>query len=328
MNRVKASLNQTEIKIFLALSMFLIILPIITQNPYLLNVMILIFVYIVLALSWNLMVGYTGILSLGHAAFFGAGAYASAILTLRLNVPVWIGIVFAGSVSAFLGLIICVPCLRIKGIHYQAMVTLAFSEVLRLICSNWIDMTRGELGLWGFPGYPSIVFPGFGEIILDSKIGAYYLTLILFVIVYMILYWILKSKIGLKFMAIRDDEDASESVGIDTTKLKIISFVISSFIAGVAGSFYAHFVLILSPSVLSLQQTTFVIVGALFGGLGTTFGPILGVFTAMFASELLRPYWLEGRYVIWGFLILLVMLFIPSGLIGIGAHLKKWLTTS
>lgn len=323
---MRINLKDTELRISILLFLFLVFLPfLLSQNPYFLSVLILSFIFVVLALSWNLMVGYTGILSLGHAGFFGAGAYASALLTLNLGAPVWIGVLFAGGFSTLLGLIVSLPVLRIRGIHYQAIVTLAFSEILHLIVRVWVDLTRGELALWGFPRFPQIEIPLLGTLMLNTKIGAYYLTLILFVCVYLLLFRLVKSKAGLKFMAIRDDEEAAESVGIDSTKYKIGSFLVSSFIAGIAGAFYAHYMGILSPDLLGLEQSTLVIVGVLWGGIGTTFGPIIGVFSAFFASEILRPL-LEIRFVIWAILILIVMLFMPRGLIGIVDYLKKHIT--
>jgi len=278
-------------------------------------VFILIYLYAIFAQSWNLLAGYTGVLSLGHAGFLGIGAYASALVAMRLNVIPWMSFLVGGAITALFGLLVCMPCLRIRERSYIALVTLGFSEIARFTVSNWVELTRGELCLWGIPPFPQISIP-FLPIVVggQTRMGNYYLFLIIFLISAFIFYKLAKSRIGLKFTAIRDDQDAAEALGIDVSKYKILAFTISCFFAGIVGGLYAHYILILSPSLLAISQTSLILTMVFVGGAGTIYGPIVGAFILLPASEALR-FLGQARFVVYGGMLVLVILFCPRGIV-------------
>jgi branched-chain amino acid transport system permease protein len=277
---------------------------------------ILSLVYSILALSWNFLCGYIGIFSLGHQAFFGIGAYVSALLTMKAGVSPWFGVIIGGIVCTALSFIIGLPCLRLRSAPYIALTTLCFSEIARIICTNLVTLTRGDMGLWGIPHFSDIPLPLIGIITFKgtASLSYYYLILIIFIITIMILYFSLKSHIGLAFRSIRDSREAAESLGINITFYKLLAFMISTFFAGVAGGFYAHYLLILTPSsAFSVGMMIEVLTFTMVGGIGTFMGPVVGAFSLTLGLEYLR-FLGEYRLIIYGILIVAIVLFMPQGL--------------
>lgn len=289
--------------------------PFVVQDQYILHVMIIALMFSVLAVSWNFIIGYIGTFSLGHQAFFGIGAYVSALLSMKAGISPWFGLALGGFAAAFLSVVIGLPCLRLRAAPYIAIATLAFAEVARLVCMNLVDLTRGELGLWGIPIFPEVVIPLLGTISFEggARLPYYYLILIILIITMVVYHFILNSHIGLAFKAIGDSQDASESVGVNLTRYKLLSFVIGSFFAGVAGSFYAHYLLILTPTaVFSFGIMVDIIVMTLLGGVSTFIGPILGAMLVTFGLEYMRI--LEDyRLIAYGLLLVTLILFLPRG---------------
>ncbi len=293
----------------------LLILPLLIQDPYIMNIVILSLLFAVLACSWNLICGYTGIFTFGHQAFFGIGAYVSALLSMKLGLSPWLGLVVGGIAAGLIGLFIGLPCLRLRIAPYIAITTLAFSEIARIVCMNLVGLTRGELGLWGIPEFPDI--PLWGDLVVSfsggDRTAYYYVILIIFFVSLGLIGWMLRSYIGLAFRAIRDEQDAALSLGIDTTRFKLLAFITSSFLAGVAGSFYAHYILILTPtSVFSVGMMTEVIAVTLVGGLGTFWGPVIGAFSLTVLLEYLREFG-EYRFMIYGAMLVATIMFMPKG---------------
>jgi len=283
----------------------LICLPLIVANPYYLHVVIISGVFVLLASSMNLITGCTGRLNLGHAAFYGIGAYSSALLVMRLGLPVGLAMPLAGLTTVLFGILIGIPCLKLKG-SYLAITTLAFGEITRLALINFVFITNGPLGIRGIPG------PSWAE----SKISYYYFVLSLCLCCLLVIRRLLNSQMGKTFVAIREDEVRAETVGIDTTRVKIINFALGAFFAGIAGSFYAHYVRFISPDTFTLNETFTILTMVVIGGFGTFAGPIVGGVIFTFLPELLRAI-AEYRMMIYGLMMCIAITFMPDGIVGL-----------
>ena len=301
---------------YLIAIILLISVPVFVKDPYILNVLIIALIFSVLATSWNLISGYTGILTFGHQAFFGIGAYFSALLAMKAGVSPWLGLPVGGIVAAFFGFLIGLPCLRLRAAPYIATTTLALAEIARVTCMNLVPFTRGELGLWGIPNFPEITLPFLGQVTFSggARISYYYVILVIFLAMMTLFHFIFRSHIGLAFGAIRDSRDAAQSLGVNITYYKLLAFVTSAFFAGVAGSFYAHYLLILTPtSVFSIGLMIEMIAMAMVGGVSTFMGPVLGSFLLTLGLEYLR-FMGEYRFITYGILLVVIILFMPQGL--------------
>ena len=313
--KIRLFLSTVKGKVLTAAGAVLLVLPLFIEDPYIMNIVILSLLFGVLACSWNLICGYTGIFTFGHQAFFGLGAYVSALLSMKMNLSPWLGLPVGGIAAALVGLLIGLPCLRLRAAPYIAITTLAFAEIARIVCMNLVGLTRGEMGLWGIPAFPDLTLPGGLEISFSGgdRTGYYYVILIVFVISAALIGWLMRSYVGLAFRAIREEQDAAVSLGIDRTKYKLLAFIISSFLAGVAGSFYAHYILILTPSsVFSVGVMSEIIAVVLVGGLGTFWGPIIGAFSLTVLLEYLRAFG-EYRFMIYGAMLVATIMFMPKG---------------
>ena len=300
---------------FYIFTAFLVAFPIFSQDPYILNMFIISLIFSILAVSWNFICGYTGIFTFGHQAFFGLGAYVSALLSMKLNVSPWFGLLLGGIASGAISFFIGLPCLRLRAAPYIAIMTLAFSEILRITCMNMVNITRGEMGLWGIPNFTDITLGSytisFGG---ADRVPYYYLILIVFILMMVSLSAVLKRPIGLAFKSIRDSQEAAESLGINVTYYKLLAFVGSAVFAGVVGSFYAHYILILTPtSLFNLGIMVEIMAMTLMGGLGTFMGPVLVAFGLTLGLEYLR-FLGDYRFITYGILLILVMLFMPQGI--------------
>jgi branched-chain amino acid transport system permease protein len=286
-------------------------IPLVVHGSYTLHILILALLYAVMALSWNLLVGYGGIFSFGHHAFFGIGAYVSALLSMRLAISPWLGLIIGGVVASIVGLIVSLPVLRLKAAPYIAIVTLAFAEIIKLIVSNLTDLTRGEMGLNGIDSFTQI-----GSISFNSahRENSYYLILLILFITVFVIYKITNGPVGLALKSIKESQDAAESLGVNLTRYKLFAFVISSFIAGVAGSFYAHYVHTLTPgSVMSMDVMMQVLVITLIGGLGTVIGPVIGSLILVIGLEYLR-FLGDYRMLLYGIFLVFIIMFMPEGI--------------
>lgn len=285
-------------------ALFFIVLlgmPLISRNPYLIRVIILTSIFAILAASWDLLSGFTGQMNFGHALFFGVGAYASALLNIHLHVPPW-GSVPLGAVAAVLaGLIVGIPCLRLKG-TYLALTTMAFPIILMGIVFALPDLTGGELGISGL------------KRISSSLVGNYYIYIVTMLILCTVMWKITDSHTGIIFHAIREDELAVKASGINTTRYKLLAFCLSGFFAGIAGGLYAHYMRIAGPSTLEVSMSFTVVIWAVFGGLATIYGPIAAVFILFPLLEFVR-FWPEYRTMIFAVVVLLILLYMPEGLI-------------
>lgn len=294
--------------IFIILTFLL--LPLILPDPYVLHILILSFLFGIFAMSWDLAWGYSGIFTLGHAASFGLGAYTSALMSLRLSLSPWLTMIFGGIVASTFGLFIGAPCLRLRGAPYIAITTVMFSEIVRITFSNLVEITRGTLGLWGIPPFSDIGPISFRG---GERAPYYYLVFLLFIAFYIILRAITNSKIGYALRATASSEDAAMSIGINIPKVKLLTFAVSSYIAGICGAFYAHYTSILTPDIMSVTYMIDIITMTLLGGMGTLVGPVVGSFIITISLELLRVYGLI-RFLLFGGLLIFVIIFMPEGL--------------
>src|SRR5215216_3620738 len=288
-------------------------------DPYHLDVLTGIGINVILAVSLNLVNGYTGQFSLGHAGFMSVGAYLAAATSIFLGPrilgedggTVWqqgllfFGALMAGGLCAALaGLVVGVPSLRLKG-DYLALVTLGFGEIIRVIFQN-VEFLGGALGLNGIPAFTTIFW------VLA------FVALTIFVV-----YCLVNSTYGRGFLATRDDEIASEAVGLNTTRYKIVAFVIGAFFAGIAGGLYGHFKMTITPTGFDFTKSIEIVVMVILGGMGNTIGVILAAVLLTLLPELLRPI-ADYRMIIYSLLLIVLMLVRPQGLFNIGLrHAKK-----
>ena len=272
-------------------------------SGYGIRFMLQLFMWVALAQSWNLISGLTGYVSFGHVAFFGTGAYATAILVTTHGWH-WAGAAVGGGVAAaLLALLIGYPCLRLKG-PYFAISMLGLNEVMRVLVSYFEGLTGGGLGLSLPTLYASVaIYYAMGLAALAAT-GAAHL--------------IITSRFGLRLMTIREDEVAAEAMGIDTARYKLYAFLLSAFVPGVVGGLFARDLGYIEPvAVFPLAFTITMIVMALFGGKGTVWGPVLGAAALFVFQELVWARFLYLHQILFGAIIILVVLFVPRGILGV-----------
>ncbi|WP_028314389.1 branched-chain amino acid ABC transporter permease [Desulfatibacillum aliphaticivorans] len=286
----------------------LLALPLVTQDYYILRIMILTSIFAILAASWDLLSGFTGQMNFGHALFFGVAAYVTALLNLRLGLPPYFSIPLGAMGAVLTGLIVGIPCLRLKG-SYLALTTLAFPIILMGLVFAFPGITGGELGLSGLTK------------LTGSRVMDYYVTTSLMLILGGVMWKITDSNTGVILHAIREDEVAARAAGINTTRYKLLAFCLSGFFAGIAGGLYAHFMRLAGPSTLEIGLSFQVIIWSVFGGMVSIYGPIAGVYILNPFMEVLRiildnfPSLPEMRMFIFAALVLLTLRFMPEGLI-------------
>lgn len=293
---------------FILVAVLLLAMPYIISQ-YALRIAIMIGIYSILALSLNMVTGYTGQVSLGHAAFYALGAYCSALLTTKLEMNFFITIIISAVFAAVFGLLLGIPVLRLSG-TYLAITTLGFCEVVRMVFLNWESVTNGALGVTGIPK-PSL----FGYNITLANKGYYYLVLVFLVITVLCVVAIIRSKMGRAMIAIREDETAAAMMGIRTTKYKIIAFVVSAFFSGLAGALYAHLIGYIDPNTFTFDTSIMILSIVILGGMGTIEGMFLGAVLLVSFPEVLR-FMQEYRFVVYGLILVIMMRFRPQGILG------------
>ncbi|HUF91885.1 MAG TPA: branched-chain amino acid ABC transporter permease [Candidatus Limnocylindria bacterium] len=284
-------------------------LPFWVANPYHLHIMIMAGVFVMLAQSLNLLLGYTGQLSLGHAAFFGIGAYTSALLALKLEWPFALAMPSAAVLSGVAGWAIGRLALKLRGAYF-VLVTISFAGVVSLVSINWMDLTNGPLGL---PGVPP---PDLGPWTLRTKSQIYYLVLACAALSYLVCHRLVHSRIGRALLALRENEPLAESVGVDGTRYLVLAAVVSAAMAGVAGSLYAHYTRFVSPEVFLFTYTITMVIMVVAGGKGTLAGPVVGALLFTLLPEALREAmdW-QWQMLAYGVLLVLLIFFLPRGIV-------------
>jgi branched-chain amino acid transport system permease protein len=288
------------------------VLPALLPHPFVLTLGTQAVVWALLAASWDLLSGYTGQVSFGHAGFFAVGAYAAATATKHAGLSPWLGLPFGATVAGALGLLAGFPALRLRG-HYLALVTLGLAEIVRLVAQNWLALTGGPFGIHDFATYPGL--PG-GALALRQ--GRYLVTLAVAALAIGAMAVVCEgTRAGRAFRAIREDEVLAATLGINTTAFKLAAFGLSAAFAGLAGALYAYDVQLVSPSVASAATTSLVIGMAVFGGLGTLWGPVLGALLLFGVSEALRFVGVVYNLIAVGLVIMVFVIFLPRGLAGL-----------
>ena len=280
---------------------------------YYLHIAVLSLLHILLALGLNLIAGYAGQLSLAHAAFFGIGAYTTALLTLNQHWSFWlaapIGAVVAGLVAVAIGL----PTLRLKG-PYFVISSMGFGEIVRLIFLNWQSVTRGPNGLPGIPA-PDPINLGFVKLTFESRMESYYLILFVLFGVLILYYNLVNSRIGRALRAIRNDYIAAQVMGIHIAFYRILAFAGGAALAGLTGALYSGYIRFISPDTFTSGESINILIMMVIGGMGTIVGPIIGAVAITYLLETMRVF-AEYRLVIYGLLMFVVILYMPQGVAG------------
>lgn len=265
-------------------------------NYYYGGIINLILINVILAVSLNLIVGFTGQLCLGHAAFMAIGAYASAIITIKTNLPFILAIIISGILAALISLVIGLPTLKLKG-DYFAITTLAFCEIVRVILMN-IDFLGGASGLSGIP--------------LKTNFTVAFIVCVLSIV---IIYNVINSSHGRAMISVRENEIASEAMGVNTFKFKVYAFCLAAFFAGIAGALSAHYTGFIKPTSFDFLASIDILTFVVFGGMGSLSGSIIATTFLTFLPEALRPI-NELRMIIYPLVLIILMLFRPQGLFG------------
>jgi branched-chain amino acid transport system permease protein len=282
---------------------------------YVFHVLVVAGIYVMLAESLNLVVGFAGIPAMGHAAFSCIGAYTSSLLALRFGVSPFVGMLAGAAAGGMLGLVVAYPALRLEG-DYLALATFGAGVIVYNVAKNWMGLTRGPMGL---PGIPPFKLGGFA---IDST-GAYLiLVAIVAALVLRACRNIAKSTFGRNLTSVREDETAAIALGKNTVRLKLIAFVAGAFFAGIAGSLYAHYITFIDPSSFTVMESITILLMVIFGGMGSIPGAVVGALLLVVIPELLRFVGLPSsvaaplRQMMYGLLLVLLMLWRPQGILG------------
>jgi branched-chain amino acid transport system permease protein len=281
--------------------------PFIGLSTYVMHILILVLMWAIIGMAWNILGGYTGQVSFGHAAFFGMGAYTAGLLYHHLGISAWWGLPVCVIVLMVLSLIIGYICLRLRGAYF-ALATLALGEICRVTTENLVNFTQGNLGIL------------IKERTWVEKTWYFYVILLITAGTYILIKIIMESKLGYYFVAIREDQDAAESLGINTTFYKTISLCLSGVLTGIAGAFYMNYMGYIDPGVVfplyDISIVTVMVV--MVGGAATYWGPIVGALIMVFLAEEIRslPYIGAAHQTIFGVILICIIMFLPNGIVG------------
>ena len=295
--------------LILILLIFLLLVPTLTRDYYILTILIFANIFAVFGASWDILAGLTGIFSFGQAFFFGGAGYISALLNVKVGLPVWVSMPLGGACGVLVGLLFGLPSLRLKGPYFTIM-SLVFPTTVVGIIYMFPWISGGEAGIYGLDP-------------ISSDIAVTYLaSVVLMVGSIFVLMRISSSRFGLIFRSIRDNAEIAETTGINTTKYRFLSFAISGLFAGLAGAFQAHLLMSISPFVFNSSYSLSAMLYAALGGIGTIFGSVGGAYIMSILNESLRSV-AEFRLLIYAIVMVLVFRFLPEGLFRrIGMHFK------
>ena len=303
------------------------VFPLWLGDQYILYILTSTGIFVIGAMSLNLLLGYTGQLSLGHIAFFGIGAYTSALLSLGFDLdlggeqpfvmapqPVWVAFLGGILVAALFGFLIGKLAFRVRGAYF-VIVTISFAQVMRMVALNWVDLTEGPMALNNIPPL-SVWLPWDGVIPLYRKEYNYLLVLAVAVVCFLVIQRLVQSRVGRALVALRENESLARSVGIDVTRYLVVATVIAAGMAGAAGGLYTHYIRIVDPDVFMFIYTVTMVIMVVTGGKGTLAGPIVGGLAFGILPELLRevarP---ELQWIIYGVAMIVVVFFLPQGIV-------------
>jgi branched-chain amino acid transport system permease protein len=298
------------------------LVPLVVKDVYVQNIMVLTLMYAALSQSWNILGGYCGQISLGHALYFGLGAYTTTLLFTKFGVLPWFGMLGGGLISALIALALGYPCFRLRG-HYFVIATIVIAEIAYLLFLNW-DWAGAALG---------IDVPVRGDSwatfqFTRSKLPFYYFALVFCCVAWLVTWWLEDSKWGYWWRAVKDNPDAAESLGVVVFNSKMGAAAVSAFLTAIGGAFYAQFVSYIDPeSVMSFHFSLLMALPAVLGGIGTLWGPVLGAVILIPLTELTRSFiGGSGRgvdLILYGAVIVLISLARPEGLIGLFSRRRK-----
>lgn len=312
--KIAASMSPGKLILVLPAA-FVLFYPLVSNNPFGQHIMIMVFMYGLLAVSWDLMGGYASLISFGHSTFFGIGAYTSTCLLIRYGLTPWLGMLAGGCLAAIVGVLISYPTSRLRG-HYFAIATLAFVFVAEILAQNW-KLVGGAVGL-SIPMLDKSSFFYFQ--FRDNKIPYYYISLSMLIVGVIMAKAFINSRAGYYLRALRESPEVAQSLGVNTTKYRLYATALSGFLAAIAGTFYAQYVLYIDPpSVVSLNLSIQLVLISVFGGVGTISGPLLGTALLVPLINLINS-WIGGAgqgiaSMIFGALIIAMCLIQPDGLI-------------
>ncbi|ATW23743.1 branched-chain amino acid ABC transporter permease [Candidatus Formimonas warabiya] len=296
----------------LVIAMFLLLgfAPYLIADEYILHLLVISLMFGTLAMGFDLSAGFINVANWGYSGLMGLGAYTSALLLMKMGISPWIGTIAGASLAALLGLLIGILTLKMDGM-YAAILAWFVGLILMALTTSLTDFTRGALGL---------------NVDLYFNTGwskpYFYVIFVICIATYIVLRWVTKSNLGLAFTALGQDCEAARTCGVDPMKYKVTNFTISCFVAGLCGGFYAHFMGILTPDLMSTKHAVEILVIAYIGGRGSIWGPLLAAFLVTPIFEYLN-FLLEFKYVIYGALLIVVMVFYPSGIAGFWDYLAN-----
>lgn len=306
---IEAFATRYKIPIAVIAAVAVIGFPQVVTDQYLMTIVVKIGTYIMLALGLNILTGYTGLVSLGHAGFVAIGAYAASLMSVKMGMGFFPSMIFGMVVAGFVGLLLGLPTLRLSG-TYLSIVTLGFGEIVKMVAMNWDKVTNGTLGIKNIPK-PML----FGMKLTVANSGLYYLMVVLLIIITLFCIAVVKSRTGRAFLAIKADEMAGTMMGINVTYYKILAFVLSSCICAVAGAFYATLIGYIDPNTFTFDVSTLILSIVILGGMGTIRGMFLGSVILIAFPEVSRSL-MDYRFVVYGLILVLMMRFRPQGLLG------------
>ena len=288
-------------------------LAFLVKDKFYLHVLIMMLFYAAVSSAWNIVGGFAGQLSLGHAAFFGIGAYTSTLLFIDLGISPWIGMLIGAALATLVSGAIGYPSFRLRG-PFFTLVTIAFAEVLRILTIYAHDFTKGSIGI-------SVPFrPAVGNFIFRQFSVYAYVALAFLVITVLVSLWIESSRLGYYLAALREDEDAAQALGIDTARYKLVAVLVSAFLTALAGTFYAQYIFYIEPfQTFSLDFSILLAMMAIIGGIGTVWGPVAGAFLVTPLQEVLQAKLgggLQGLHlVVYGTVLIVVVILLPQGIV-------------
>jgi branched-chain amino acid transport system permease protein len=293
-----------------------VVAPFIMSNLFLLNLLTLMLIFIIFASAWNLL-AYSGQGSLGHAAFFGIGAYASTLIAVKSGISPYVTIFLGAAVAAFVGILIGLTCVRLKE-WFLAMVTFGFAIIVQTITVSILTPVTGGWDGIASPRLISPVIPGY-------QLIEYYSILIITVASIVFIWYIMKSRIGLAFSAIRENELEARAAGVDPVRYRLLAFALSAYVAGIAGALEIHHIGYITPEIFGVDLSFWPITYVILGGLGTIAGPVIGTVVLTVIWEGLKMAGLTfSRYIIVGVILILTIIFLPKGLVDLPNQLPKW----
>lgn len=299
---------------YAALIILLFLIPVFVKGEYVLHLLILVGINIILVSSLRT-IASTGLFSIAHAGFMAVGAYTSTLLVMKLGLSSWAALPLGGIAAALLALLIGYPFVRVKAAYF-AMLTLFTGQVLQLIIVEWRGLTGGSMGILNVPRPNPLVIPGLLNITFASRVPYYYFILVLVLIILLFLYRIESTRVGKTLLAIQQSDSMAASVGIDIARFKVLALCVGCFFAGIAGSFYAHYTRIVTPTSFGIVQSTYIIIYMIVGGRGRFSGPIWGALILTLIPEVFSRFQAYQPFVFVAALFL-VIFFLPEGLAGL-----------